>query len=246
MFRQGLHVKTCSIITDEHVQGIFMAELREMKDEHRTPDTFQRLCNEILFKKIPNAPEKISLSTAARWLKFLGYNPRVQQKGYYTDGHNRTDVVEYRDNIFLPRMLSYERRMQEYSGDNMEVIIPPELSDGERRVVLITHDESTFYCNEGKPLMWMENGKNKLLPKCKGTSLMVSGFCCDCHGFFNNGVQKSYTTFEAGIAREGWFTNKDLVAQFDKIIPMIKDLHPACDILIAFDNSMTHHAKVFN
>ena len=64
--------------------------------------------------------------------------------------------------------------------------------------------------------------------------------------FFNNGVLKSYTTFEAGIAREGWFTNKDLVAQFNLIVPMIKDLHPDCDILIAFDNSMTHHAKVFN
>ena len=51
--------------------------------------------------------------------------------------------------------------------------------------------------------MWMENGKNKLLPKCKGTLLKVSGYSCDCHVLL-----KSYTTFEAGIAREGWFTNK--------------------------------------
>jgi hypothetical protein len=213
-----------------------MSELCEMKDVHRSPDTFQRLCNETLFKKIPNAPEKIILSTAARWLKFLGYNPKLQQKGYYTDGHNRQ---EYRDKVFIPTMLQYERHMQEYSGINMEIVIPPDLLDEEKRVVLVTHDESTFYCNEGKPLMWMENGKNKLLPKCKGTSLMVSGYSCDCHCFFNNGVLKSYTTFEAGIAREGRFTNKDLVAQFNLIVPMIKDLHPDCDI------SMTHHAKEF-
>jgi hypothetical protein len=45
---------------------------------------------------------------------------------------NRTDVVEYRDNIFIPRMLGCDRRVQEYLGDNMEVIIPPELSDGKR------------------------------------------------------------------------------------------------------------------
>jgi hypothetical protein len=54
----------------------------------------------------------------------------------------------------------------------------------------------------------------------------------------------SYNLFEAGIAREGWFTNKHLVVQFTLIIPLIKELHNDCDILVAFDNSMTHHAKV--
>ena len=245
MFRQGLHYKTSSIITDEHVKTLFMIELRQMKDENRIPETFQKLCNESLFQKIPNAPSSISVSTSERWMKYLGYNPKLQQKGYYTDGHNRDDIVDYRDNVFLPRMLQYEKRMQEYSGKDMEVVIPPELLNGEKRVVLITHDESTFYCNEGKPLMWMENGENKLLPKSKGTSIMVSGFCCECHGFFSRGELKSYTFFEAGVARDGWFTNKDLVAQFDLIVPLIKELHDDCDILVAFDNSMTHHAKVF-
>ena len=140
---------------------------------------------------------------------------------YCTDGHNRDDIVDYRDNVFLPRMLQYEKRMQE---KDMDVVIPPELTNGEKRVVLITHDESKFYCNEGKPLIWMENGK-KLLPKSKGTSIMVSGFCCECHGFFSRGELKSYNFFEAGVAREGWFTNKDLVAQFDSIVPLIRDLH---------------------
>ena len=244
MFRQGLHVKTASIITDENVQALFLVHLREMKDEFRTPENFMKDCNESLFKRIPNAPSTISLSTSTRWMKFLGFNPKLQQKGYYTDGHNRSDVVDYRDTVFLPTMLKYEKRMQEYSGEDMDTVIPPELEEGEKRVVLITHDESTFYCCEGKPLMWMENGKNKLLPKTKGTSLMISGFCCDCHGFFNNGLQKSYSTFEAGKNREGWFTNNDLVNQFNALIPLIKDLHQDCEIVIAFDNSMTHHAKV--
>ena len=73
---------------------------------------------------------------------------------------------------------------------------------------------------------------------------MVSGFCCDCHGFFNDGEVKSYTTFEAGKNRAGWFPNKDLVAQFNLLIPLIRKLHQNCEIVIAFDNSMTHHAKV--
>ena len=49
--------------------------------------------------------------------------------------------------------------------------------------------------------------------------------------------------FEAGKNREGCFTYSDLVAQFQDITDLINELHPGCDITIAFDNSMTHHAK---
>lgn len=44
MFRQGLHVKTSSIITDENVQANFMVHLREMVDEKRTPKNLMRDC----------------------------------------------------------------------------------------------------------------------------------------------------------------------------------------------------------
>ena len=37
-----------------------------------------------------------------------GYTAKPQQGGYYTDGHNRNDVVDYRNNVFVPRMLQYE------------------------------------------------------------------------------------------------------------------------------------------
>jgi hypothetical protein len=243
-FKSGKHIKTSSVITDEHVKAILLEQLREMTDEDRTPENFKILCEKTLFKEIPNAPNTISTKTAARWMKFLGFNPKLQTKGYYTDGHNRPDVTEYRDKVFLPIMAEYEKRMTDYAGDDMETVILPELNEGEKRIVLITHDESTFYCCEGKPIMWMENGKNKLLPKTKGTSIMVSGFICDCHGFFSDDDHKSYHLFEAGKNREGWFTNKDLVEQFNELTPLIRSLHPECDIVIAFDNSMTHHAKV--
>jgi hypothetical protein len=62
--------------------------------------------------------------------------------------------------------------------------------------------------------------------------------------FFSDDDHKSYHLFEAGNNREGWFTNKDLVEQFNELTPLIRSLHPECDIVIAFDNSMTHHAKV--
>ena len=96
MFRQGLHIKTSSIITDENVQAIFTVHLREMKDENRTPDLFMRDCNDDLFKKIPNSPLRISISTAERWMKFLGYHPKIQRKGYYNDAQPRRRNGIYR------------------------------------------------------------------------------------------------------------------------------------------------------
>lgn len=89
--------------------------------------------------------------------------------------------------------------------------------------------------------------KKKLFPKGKGSSLMISGFQCECHGFFSGQVGEtsvtSYRLFEAGVHREGWFTNDDLVAQTKDVIPLARFLHPDCVILFAFDNSMTHHKR---
>ena len=39
------------------------------------------------------------------------------------------------------------------------------------------------------------------------------------------------------------FTNNDLVVQLNECSDIFKELHPCCDIYIAFDQSMTHKAK---
>ena len=88
-FFQGKHVKTTSIITDEHVQSKFKRVLRSMKDEQRTPETFLNLLNSSLLAEIPNAPTSVSRRTVYRWMNYLGFKATKQVKGYYTDGHNR-------------------------------------------------------------------------------------------------------------------------------------------------------------
>ena len=80
--------------------------------------------------------------------------------------------------------------------------------------LIVIEDEIENELFKNGKLFWMENGKKKLLPKSRGTSLMISGFMCPCHGFMSACIRgethKSYKTFEAGKGREGWFTNKDL------------------------------------
>jgi hypothetical protein len=46
----------------------------------------------------------ISLSTAKRWLGKLGWIYSRDGKGY-VDGHEREDVVKYRETVFIPRWL---------------------------------------------------------------------------------------------------------------------------------------------
>jgi transposase len=241
-FKGGKNIKTTSIITDENVQSLFRATLRSMKDEDRTPKSFCEILNNDLLATIPNAKTSVSVETARVWMIYLGFKATLQGKGYYTDGHNRADVVTYRRE-FLNRYFAFQTKMKQFEGENMEIEINPILEEGEQEVVFITHDESTFYCNEGKRLIWMENGKKKILPKSKGTSIMISGFVCKCHGFMINGNQKSYKLFEAGNNRDGWFTNDDLVQQFENCKDLFTSLHPNCKILVGFDNSMSHHKK---
>ena len=185
-------------------------------------------------------------------MRYLGFERVKASKGWFTDGHERADVVQERI-AFLKMMEDIEPRMCSWIDDDvlgpMSIEVIPEcVSSGRRRkAVLVTHDESTFYANDGKSHFWMENNKKKLLPKSSGQSIMISGFACACHGFMSGKVNgkmvKSYLVFHAGKGREGWFTNEHLVQQLDDCAALIKQLHPGADIYDAFDNSMTHRAR---
>ncbi|KAJ7495129.1 hypothetical protein FB451DRAFT_1019630 [Mycena latifolia] len=49
-----------------------------------------------------NLKKGISLRTAQRWMKRMEYCWTAEPKGMYSDGHEREDVVAYRQNVFLP------------------------------------------------------------------------------------------------------------------------------------------------
>ncbi|KAJ7474637.1 hypothetical protein B0H11DRAFT_2429057 [Mycena galericulata] len=54
-----------------------------------------------------NLKHGISLRTAQRWMRRMEYRWKSEPKGMYSDGHEREDVVAYRQNVFLPRWESY-------------------------------------------------------------------------------------------------------------------------------------------
>ncbi|KAA8908922.1 hypothetical protein FN846DRAFT_1010086, partial [Sphaerosporella brunnea] len=109
----------------------------------------------------------IRARTARWWLKKLGFKFGQVRKGVYIDGHEREDVVSYRNKVFIPKWNEIERRLVIFKEDGTWEL-PPGLRPGETALVFVTHDESTFNANDGKRRVWMENGKQPLRPKTKG------------------------------------------------------------------------------
>ena len=159
-YHQGQHKKTATVITDLQVQHSFKTHLRGLKDFDRTPHRFMTDLNSSLLAEIENAPKSICVETARIWMRYLGFSPTKLCKSYYTDEHERPDNVDYRDSIFLPKVADYEKRMAHYilNTDGTTSVKMPVLAPGEKRIVMVTHDESTFYSNECKNFVWMENG----------------------------------------------------------------------------------------
>ncbi|RIA91491.1 hypothetical protein C1645_692632, partial [Glomus cerebriforme] len=116
----------------------------------------------------------ISTEIMTRWLNVLGYFFQSQKQGIYYDGHERPDILKYRQ-TFLDKIYSYEKYMVKYEGENMERI-PPILEISEKEVILVTHNECIFYSNNGKRDVWAKSGELPLRKKGNRRSIIVSEF----------------------------------------------------------------------
>jgi hypothetical protein len=112
-------------------------------------------------------------------LKKNGFSFEKFKKDIYYDGHEREDVVEYRLK-WAKQMVEYEKRMITYDPYTFEEQ-PPKVKDGPR-IVMVTHDESTFYANDFKQSNWTHQTEYLRRKKGPGLSLMVSEFLCPCDG----------------------------------------------------------------
>ena len=65
------------------------------------------------------------------------------QKDAYFDGHERPDVIAYRKSS-MECMSGYIARMESYTGDQLEITVPPILPDGLKKIEIITHGESSY------------------------------------------------------------------------------------------------------
>jgi len=141
----------------------------------------------------------ISERTGRRWLSKLDWQYGRTQKGMYIDGHECKDVVEYRK-AFVERWEEYQKRFHLY--DNNGDPLPPPTAPkgyfppgGRFRLILVTHDESTFYQNDLQKSQWAhKSDKPTPQPKGDGQSVMVSDFLTADWGHLRDG-DESVTSF---------------------------------------------------
>ena len=102
-------------------------------------------------------------------------------KGLYYDGHNQPDVLDYRQKHFLPAMQQYWSWMVEYKIEEVETELTKQLQAGERRIVLVAHDESIMQANDGETEGWVMNGEELLRKKGARRRLHQSDVICSTY-----------------------------------------------------------------
>jgi hypothetical protein len=252
--RRGMHQKTIRLIDDEGIAQQCRSWIRKEGGKNGiTPIQFKTFIETVLLPQIGVYKKKtISLETARRWLNVLGFFYQRHRKGLYFDGHEREDVVQYRD-TFLSRMAEYERRMTKYEGDDMITEIKPSLAPGEKEIIFITHDECIFYSNDGKRGVWAPHGELPLRSKSNGRAIMVSDFLTEACGRLKLTPEEIQANphvptdarciLKPGKNAEGYWTVEKLLEQIEyRVLPIFEAKFPNAVALFAFDNSTNHSA----
>ena len=152
--RRGGYQNQRSWLHDETVKKHIQAYLTNLPTGKVTPKRLQIAINSTIFAELGLKPAKpISIRTVRRWLLKLGWRHTTVKKGVYMDGHERTDVVEYRNNVFLPAMAKFEARMVQYEGPDLKRS-EPKLQHGDREIIALYHDESCFHANDFSQQAW--------------------------------------------------------------------------------------------
>ena len=123
----------------------------------------------------------VSVDTARRWLHHLGFHQCDHQKGVCFDGHERDDVVTYRQE-FLDQLAS----LDETTITPMHPM--PVVVEGEKRYLRIAHDEFTFYSNTDQTRFWNDGQSQVLRQKLLGSNIMVSDFIVKGHGYLKDDI----------------------------------------------------------
>jgi len=108
----------------------------------------------------------------------------------YVDGHKCKDVMAYRKG-FVKCWKEYEKYFIIYDNDRNVLSTPtgfPVPQGLHFQLILVTHDELTFYENDWRKMHWInDNVKAVAEEKGKGQSIMASNFLTSEWGQLKDG-----------------------------------------------------------
>ncbi|KAJ7116133.1 hypothetical protein C8R43DRAFT_1137998 [Mycena crocata] len=227
-----------SILNDEDFAGsikLYLQSISEKKGHFTAQTLVDYVASPDIQEKLAEAnvtKRSISVWTARRWLKKLDWRYGRRRNGMYIDGHEREDVVEYRAAFVKRWMEQYEPRMVTYDNDGNPIKYPDHYAlegkykDQHFRLILVTHDESTFYANDRREVGWLhKSDKGKPQPKGEGQSIMISDFLTLDWGRLKDEEDEARLLFRAGKNRDGWFNSEHLLKQVELAIDIFEANH---------------------
>jgi transposase len=233
-----------SRLNDEDLQQEILTHLQGI-GKYICAEDVSRYMERSEVKKKYGMKKGITVRTARNWLSKLGYRWTLEPSGQYVDGHEREDVVGYRQNVFLPRWKALEHSLRIWTLDGKE----EETTGGgsahpvNRKTVVWFHDESTFFANDRRRKRWCHVTETAV-PKAKGegASLMAAHFVSADYGWLQSpdGQETARVLFKAGKAREGYFTNENVLEQAQCAMEIATKYYPADNHVFVFDNATTH------
>ena len=201
-------------------------ELRQDLEEHlHGIGKYVRAQDIVDYLDLPQVKEKygasapISLTTAQRWMQTLRYRWGNTPTGCYVDGHERQDVVNYRQDVFLPAWFAKEPNLRVWTDKNITDPVDP-FDTG--REVIWYHDESVCYAHDRRERRWVPYNETAVpRPKGEGASLMVADFVSADYGWLKSpdGIESARVLLRPGARRNGYFTHDDVITQASKVSP---------------------------
>ena len=246
----GCHAKVYSLLDDPDIAAELRAYIRSNKwamnpqkladfsKNRLIPDEAAKYVHDLIDHEMPHGLKQymelelfphihlkvgkgVSVATARRWLRREGFQYTTYKKGLYFDGHDRPDVLQYRQQIFLPKMKEYERYLVRYVVGNVELeqdIRPANFV--ERRIVLCAHDEMTVQSNDATQKSWVFDGEHKLRKKGVGRGIHRSDVICSTVGHLEDAGE----SLEYGKNYDGYWNGE----MFIKQVSTVSALHCYC------------------
>jgi hypothetical protein len=163
-----------SMLVDEDLANDINLYLQEIGKEISARKLMEYLARDEV-KERHGITKPINERTARRYLNALGYRFTTPKKGQYADGHEREDVVYYRQQQFLPEWRRIQNRMESWVAADVLPEYGPKMPG--LRVIAWFHDETIFYANDRRKKGWYhKDAPAKPYAKGEGASFMVADY----------------------------------------------------------------------
>ncbi|CUA69593.1 Protein unc-13 homolog B [Rhizoctonia solani] len=234
-------VKNHSMLEDEDIASEIRFYLRD-KGKYITAEDLTGFVNTPEVQQHFGLSKPVSKRTARRWLRRMGYQWRRHKAGLYYDGHEREDVVHYRQQVFLPKWKALEPFMPSWDHDS-GLEIPPVLQGTQQEVTIWFHNATTAYAHDRCDVYWVPVDEHATpRKKGQGLSVMFADYISARHGFLasRDGRLTTRKILQAGKNREGYLTNVDICQQFRSAVKLAKQEYPKERHLFVYDNARIH------